>query len=140
MLPDNKCNYKKITLIIIVIFFCNTSVYCQNQDIYCADIDSLFLVHFLSLDKNINCDSLEVFVPQDDSRFVYVISYLSGISFKLHSYSGHPMLNREKFLNYKEWYLHYKQKIKCESYIRALDLLDKIREINLNVIDEQLAG
>lgn len=129
---------KKIILIkMTVLFFLCTNVYCQNKDIEYVDIDSLFLSHFLSLDKNIECDSHEVFVPQNDRDFIYVVSYLSGIPFTLHSYSGHPILNRKKLLEYKEWYFQYKQKIKCKSYFKVLNLLEEITKINASITEEQ---
>jgi len=121
-----------------ILFLCSIlyAINAQGQNAnYCKiNVDSLFQKHFLSLDTVIRCDTIRKFVPQNDRSFVYLIGFLSGINLKIHSYTGHPMLNYEDVINFKIWYNRSRSKINCESIKRGLLLLQG--EMTEETIDE----
>lgn len=112
-----------------------TSALNMHSQVQCnLDVDSLFQNHFLSLDKTIGCDSNKKFVQPADAEFIYLIGFLSGITFEMHSYTGQPQINNEKLLEYKTWYNKNRKKIKCENLLKGLQLLKN--EITEDVISE----
>jgi hypothetical protein len=129
-----KTNFVIILLAVMTLFY-NENAYCQKHNECILDIDSLFQSHFLSLDTTIKCDANNRFIISSDKEFIYMISFLSGIPFKMHSYSGHPELNNDKLTEYKYWYHNYRTKVKCETVLHAYILLRK-ETLSEEIIEE----
>lgn len=121
-------------LFIMFSVLCTMHVQGQEADSCMIKMDSLFQAHFLSLDTMIQNDSTRQFVPQSDTQFIYLVGFLSGVNFQIHSYSGHPMLNYKDVITFKTWYNLYRRKIDCKSVDKGLLLLQK--EMTEDTIDE----
>lgn len=61
----------------------------------------------------------------DEGKFIYLLSYMSGIGTDIESYSGMPILNLRKLRKLKKWYQSYKKKIEWHSIEEGLRLLNK---------------
>jgi hypothetical protein len=92
----------------------------SQQSIEC--IDSLFVNHFSSLEKEIICEEY-ILVPKDDITFVNLLAILTNYNIKIFPYSGHPYLNNEELAFFREWYIEKKHKLECEKIKKALDIL-----------------
>jgi len=112
----------------MLIFFgiiCSISAQGQSATPCSINVDSLFQIHFLSLDTIVKCNSGKVFIPNKDRQFVLLIGFLSGINVEIHSYSGQPILEYKEIINFKQWFNQNRKKIKCQSVIEGLLLLQK---------------
>lgn len=83
-------------------------------------VDSTFHVNFRSLrNKLIKHQHLS----SSEMRFVYVVSFMSGIDFNLETYSGEPLLTRRKLQQFENWYGRYKSRIEWLKLQRGLLLI-----------------
>lgn len=99
------------------------NVRCQEAKPCFLNVDSLFISHFESLDNEIVFDTAKQLVPSSDRYFIHLLMFMSDIETDVESYSLHPLLNRNKLNEYKEWYKKHKDRIKCESIERGLIIL-----------------
>ena len=118
----NNIKFKYYVAVLFAV--CTVRLYGQDKYKCEIDIDSLFQTHFISLDTTIKCDSVKKFVKIEDVKFVFLIGFMSGINLELHSYTGQPLLNYSKILEYRIWYNDNRKKIKCEAIKKGLQLLE----------------
>jgi hypothetical protein len=87
-------------------------------------VDSAFSNNFFSIEKN-----LAKHQPPSlsESRFIYVLGFLSGQSFfPIKDYSGVPQLNQKDLLEAKEWYRLNRSRIKWPKLKRGFELISAI--------------
>lgn len=94
------------------------------------DVDSLFQSHFFSLDTTIQCGTYYPVISKDFA-FVRLLAEISRINYKIHSYTGNPLLTVQDVLVYKKWYWKNKNKIDCNKVERLLLSFKKEREDDL---------
>jgi hypothetical protein len=84
-------------------------------------VDSLFKSSFIALQNTINNKTP---LSKNESAFIYLIHYLSGISIKIESYSGIPKFKMNNLLQLEKWYSTHKDKIMWKKVEKALYILN----------------
>jgi len=119
----------KLSISIIVTLGClllsNSALGQKKMKITILDcnIDSIFVANFNRMDNSVKLGGLDDF--SIDRVFVYVITHLSGIDYETSDYSGFPYFNSTNLKEWGKWYKLNKEKISCELYLRAYELIMK---------------
>ena len=107
-------------------------------------VDSLFRKNFQELDTVVFLNK-KTSLSVENIRFVYLISFLSGINFNVESsYTGTPVLTPQLLTEWERWYNMNKSKIDWQRHIiRGFQLMTEIidpafSEAELNNKTEEL--
>lgn len=134
--------YSSSLILISLVFTFNTNEYYHNlviknnkYDLHLYQVNNIseyFDPKFLLLKKIIKGNLV---YSIEETKFVYLLSFLSGISFNLESYSGKPLLVYKDYMVYNAWYRKNKNKIKLSEVRRGLQILDS-NNINESQLEE----
>jgi hypothetical protein len=97
-------------------------------------VDSLFKNSFMALQNTIDN---KTHLSKNESSFIYLIHYLSGISIEIESYSGVPKFKMNNLLQLEKWYGIHKGKIKWKKVKKGLYILNS-NDINESKTKELL--
>lgn len=70
--------------------------------------------------------------------FVYVLGFLSSLSFDLQSYSGYPNLTKQDVVRFTNWYTAHRSQIKWSKVQQGLTLIETPTTKDINVELEAL--
>jgi hypothetical protein len=88
---------------------------------YIAKVDSVFSGNFRSIKQKLQRKQA---LTRSESGFVYVASFMSGMSFDIQSYTGTPLLTLKKLTEFESWYLKNRARIAWGSLTRGLEIVD----------------
>ena len=86
-----------------------------------TQVDSVFTNTFAAISQSIKSGKP---LGPSESAFTYVVSFMSGISFDLQSYTGAPQLTEAKLAEFSNWYATYRNAITWRNLRRGLDLIN----------------
>jgi hypothetical protein len=99
-----------------------------------SEMDNFFKTHFASIETTIQKHKR---LSADESRFVYLVSYLLGSKLDIDSYSGIPNVKPEDIFFYKKFYIANRNKIQWSKIVDAMRILNNpaLSEQQLSTLD-----
>jgi hypothetical protein len=84
-------------------------------------VDSVFIGNFRSIKQKLQKQQA---LTLNESKFIYVASFMSGIDFDIESYAGTPLLTLKKLARFESWYSKNKSRIVWGNLARGLEIVN----------------